>query len=222
MALWGIILQAAAGIVYGASYLIGVERIDKWEESRRAWLDDSKNRIKLSYLLTFITPLALVIYSYKVAGEVNTPWYFVILGFFVSWGIIVLVYTSFLLIWSKSKSIAEMLNNPRVNQMMQKSNIASIIIGIILIVLGGVAIKMLGDSVTITDMMSIFLLALALTALVFGFILVVMPGLYYVYILFVRGVTILFRPGKVVWILALSLYLAGCALLIMNEIYKLG
>jgi hypothetical protein len=218
VALIGVILQAAAGIVYGASYLIGVERIDKWKESRRVWLDDSKNRIKLSYLLTFITPLALVIYSYKVAGEVNTPWYFVILGFFVSWGIIVLVYTSFLLIWSKSKSIAEMLNSPRVNQMMQKSNIASIIIGIILMVLGGVAIKMLGDLVTITDMMSIFLLALALTALVFGFILLVMPGLYYVCILFVRGVSKLLKPGKAVWILVLSLYLAGCALLIRNEI----
>jgi hypothetical protein len=222
MALIGTILQAFAGIVYGVSYLVGVERIDKWKESKKAWLDNSKNRIKASYLLTFITPLALAIYSYKAAGEVNTPWYFVIVGFFVSWGIIVLVYTSFLLIWSKSKSIADMLDSPRVNQMMQKSNIASIIIGIMLMVLGGVAIKMLGDSATITDMMSIFLLALALTALVFGFILVVMPGLYYVYILFIRGVSILLKPGKAVWILALSLYLAGCALLIIHETHTTG
>jgi hypothetical protein len=222
MALWGIILQAAAGIVYGVSYLIGVERIDKWKESRRAWLDDSKNRIKLSYLLTFITPLVLVIYSYKVAGTVNTPWYFAILGFFVSWGIIILVYTSFLLRWSKSKSIADMLNSPRVNQMMQKSNIALLIIGITLMVLGGVGVKILVDLVTISGMISILLLALALTVLVFGFILVIMPGLYYVYILFVRGVSILLRPGKAVWILALSLYLAGCALLIINEIHAAG
>ena len=222
MALIGVILQAMAGIVYGLSYLIGVERIDKWAKSRRAWLDDSKNRIKLSYVLTFITPLALVIYSYKVAGEVNTPWYFVIVGCFVSWGIIVLVYTSFLLTWSKSKSIADMLKSPRMNQIMRKSNIASLVVGIALMVLGGVGIRMLVDRVTIGGMISIVLLALTLSALVFGFILVVMPGLYYVYMLFVRGVSTLLKPGKAVWILALSLYLAGCALLIANEVYTTG
>jgi hypothetical protein len=226
MALWGIILQAVAGIVYGASYLIGVGRIDKWKESRRAWLDDSKNRIKLSYSLTFITPLILVIYSYKVAGIVNTPWYATILGVVVSWGITAGIYTSFLLRWSKSKSIADMLNSPRVNQMMQKSNIASIILGIILMVLGGVATWKLSGMVVHTNISSvivpIILLALALTALVFGFILVVMSAVYYVYILFVRGISILLKPGKAVWILALSLYLAGCVLLIINETHTAG
>ena len=220
MALAGIILQAVAGMVYGLSYLIGVERIDKWKESRRAWLNGSKNRIKLSYLSTFITPLVLVLLLYRVVGEDSTPWYFLLLGFLVSWLIIVSVYTSFLLIWSKSKSIPDMLNSPRLNQMMQKSNIASVTAGVILMALGGVGIRMLGDSVTISNMVSILLLALALTALVFGFILATMSVLYYVYILFVRLVGILLKPGKAVWILALSLYLAGCALLIANELHN--
>lgn len=219
MALIGIILQALAGIVYGVSYLVGVKRIDKWKESRRAWLADSKNRIKLSYLLTFITPLVLVIYSYKVVGAVNTPWYAMIFGVFASWAITAGFYTSFLLSWSKSKSIADMLNSPRMNQMMQKSNVASIIIGIILLVLGGVAIKLLGGSITTTDVISIILLALALTALVFGFILVIMSGLYYIFVMFVRAASILLKPGKAVWVLALSFYLAGCALLIIHEIH---
>ena len=220
MALAGIILQAVAGMVYGLSYLIGVERIDKWKESRRAWLNGSKNRIKLSYLSTFITPLVLVLLLYRVVGEDSTRWYFLLLGFLVSWLIIVSVYTSFLLIWSKSKSIPDMLNSPRLNQMMQKSNIASVTAGVILMALGGVGIRMLGDSVTISNMVSILLLALALTALVFGFILATMSVLYYVYILFVRLVGILLKPGKAVWILALSLYLAGCALLIANELHN--
>jgi len=47
-----------------------------------------------------------------------------------------------------------------------------------------------------------------------------MSVLYYVYILFVRLVGILLKPGKAVWILALSLYLAGCALLIANELHN--
>ena len=222
MALIGIILQASAGIVYGVSYLIGVERIDKWKESRRAWLADSKNRIKVGYLLTLITPLALAIFANKVSMEVNTPWYAPILGVVVSWAITVGIYTSFLLIWSRSKSIADMLKSPRVNQMMQKSSIASIILGIILMAVGGVAIWRLLGLLTTAAIIPAVLLALALTALFIGFILVVMPALYYAYIVFVRGVSILLKPGKAVWILALSLYLAGCALLIINEIHTAG
>jgi uncharacterized membrane protein len=222
VALIGIILQASAGIVYGVSYLIGVERIDKWKESRRAWLADSKNRIKVGYLLTLITPLALAIFANKVSMEVNTPSYAPILGVVASWVITVGIYTSFLLIWSRSKSIADMLKSPRVNQMMQKSSIASIILGIILMAVGGVAIWRLLGLLTTAAIIPAVLLALALTALFIGFILVVMPALYYAYILFVRGVSILLKPGKAVWILALSLYLAGCALLIIHEMHIAG
>jgi len=106
---------------------------------------------------------------------------------------------------------------------MQKLNIASIILGIILMVLGGFTIvRAIHLVVTTTTIISVILLALALTALCVGFILVVMPGLYYVFLLLVWGVSILLKPGKVVWILALSLYLAGCALLIINETHTAG
>lgn len=223
MALIGVALQAFAGIVYGFSYLVGVERIDKWKESRKAWLSDSKNRIKLSYLLVFITPLPFAIHAHKVTGDVNTPWYAAVLGLTVSWGAIVLIYTSFLLIWSKSKSIADMLESPKVNQMMQKGNIASIIVGIVLMVLGAAAIIRLGEQATTpTTIISIIVLSIALTALFFGLVLLTMPGLYYVLYLFVSGAGLLFKPGKAVWILALCLYLAGCGLLITNEIYSAG
>jgi cytochrome b subunit of formate dehydrogenase len=106
--------------------------------------------------------------------------------------------------------------------MMQKSSIASIILGIILMAVGGVAIWRLLGLLTTAAIIPAVLLALALTALFIGFILVVMPALYYAYILFVRGVSILLKPGKAVWILALSLYLAGCALLIIHEMHIAG
>jgi len=225
MALIGIILQALAGIVYGFSYLIGVKRMDKWQQSAKAWLANSRNRVRVSYLLTFLAPLALVIYVYTLE-ENNIQWYFLILGFIFSWAFIVGIYASFLSIWNRSKSMADLINNPRGNQMIRKSNIASIVIGIMLMILGWVGVARLGGLVIgnniSSDIMPVILLTLALAAIYIGFVLVLMPTVYYICTLFVTGVSMLFRPGKAIWILALSLYLAGCALLITNEIYKPG
>jgi hypothetical protein len=225
MALIGIILQAAAGFVYGVSYLIGVKRIDEWSKSKKDWLANDRNRVKVSYSLTFLAPLALVIYTYKLEGD-NIQWYYLILGFIFSWAFIVGVYASFLSIWSRSKSIADLINNPRGDQMIRKSNIASIVIGVILMTLGWIGVGRLGGVVIGNNISStivpIILIILTLIALCIGFVLVLMPMAYYICVLFVKGVSMLFRPGKAVWILALSLYLAGCALLIINEIHTAG
>ena len=225
MALTGIILQALAGMVYGASYLIGVERMDKWQESKKAWLAESRNRVKVSYFLTFLAPLAMIISLYSLE-ENDIQWYFLILGFLCSWALIVVIYTGFLLFWSKSKSIPDLMNNPRVNQMVQRSNIASLIIGIILMILGGVGLGRLGGEVIGNNIGSsvipVILLTLALAGLNIGFILVLMPAIYYLCVLFVNGVTLLLRPGKALWILALSLFLAGSGCLMASEICKLG
>ena len=65
---------------------------------------------------------------------------------------------------------------------------------------------------------TIILLAIALTASFIGFVLVFMPVIYYLFILFVNCVSMLLRPGKAVWILALSLFLTGSGFLIANQI----
>lgn len=225
MALIGIILQAFAGFIYGVSHLIGEKRMDEWRQSAKAWLANSRNRVRVSYSLTFLVPLALVIYVYTLE-ENNIQWYYLILGFVFSWAFIVGVYASFLSIWSRSKSMADLINNPSGNQMIRKSNIASIVIGIILMILGGVGLQRLGGVVLgnniSSNIMPVILLTLALAALYIGFVLVLMPTVYYICTLFVTAVSMLLRPGKAVWILALSLFTAGFAFLVASEILKPG
>ena len=220
MALTGIILQALAGAIYGISYLVGNERMDKWRESTKTWLANARNRIIISYFMTFLTPLALAIYMSAIQ-ENNIEWYNLIPGVIIFWGFISLIWTSFLLSLTKSKKLANIFNHPRINQMMRNSNIVLIFVGIILVILGGIAIDRQTGLVIGTDIVSnivpIILLAIAMTAFFIGFVLVFMPVIFYLFILFVNCVGMLLRPGKAVWILALTLFLAGSVFLIINE-----
>ena len=221
MALTGLILQALAGAIYAIGYIVGNERIDKWKESTKTWLDNTKNRIRLSYLITFLMPLALAIYIYTIQED-NIEWYKLIPVVIMFWGFISITWTSFLLFLTKSKKIANIFYHPRVNQVMRKSNITSVVIGVILMTAGGFLLYWQAGLVTGTDINSIIvpiiLCALALTALFMGFALVIMPTIYYLFILLVNCVGMLLRPRKAVWILALILFLVGSAFLISDEL----
>ena len=221
MTLTGLILQALAGAIYGISYIIGNERIDRWGNSTKTWLDNTKNRIKVSYLITFFIPLLFAIYIYTIQGD-KLEWYQLIAVVILFWGFISLTWTSFLLYLTKSKKIVNIFNHPRVNQVMRKSNITSVVIGAILMTAGGFLFYWQAGFVTGTDIIPIIvpiiLCVLALTAYFIGFVLVIMQVIYYLFILFVNCVSMLLRPRKVVWILALILFLAGSAFLISGEI----
>lgn len=222
MSLIGLILQALAGTLYGISYILG-DRIDKWMESTKTWLTNTKNRVIISYFLTFLTPLALAIYMSVIQGN-NTEWYNLIPRVIIFWGFISLIWTSFLLSLTKSKKLADVFNHPRVGQVMRNSNITLIFLGIILMTLGVIVIGRQAGSVIGTDIISnlvpIILLAIAFTASFIGFVLVFMPVIYYLFILFVNCVRVLLKPGKVVWILALTLFLSGSVFLIIGEIVQ--
>lgn len=222
MVIIGLILQALAGTVYGLSYILG-DRIDKWMDFTKTWLANTKNRIIISYFLAFLAPLALAIYK-SIIQEDNTEWYNLIAGVIIFWGFISLIWTSFLLSLTKSKKLADLFNHPRISQAMRNSNITLIFVGIILMILGGIVIDRQAGLVVGTDIISnivpIILLAIAFTASFIGFILVFMPVIYYLFILSVNCVRVLFKPRKVVWILALTLYLAGFVFLIIDEIVQ--
>ncbi len=223
MVLIGLILQALAGFIYGVGYIIGAERMDKWRESTKTWLSNTKNRIIISYFATFLTPLALAIYT-STAQEDNIEWYTLIPGVIIFWGFFSLTWTSFLLSLTKSKKLANIFNHPKINQVMRNSNITLIGLGIILMIAGGILFGRQAPFVTGTEIIPIIvpitICAIALTGFFIGFILVFMPVIYYLSILFVNCVSMLLRPGKAVWILALSLFLAGSGLLISNGIMQ--
>lgn len=222
MALIGLILQALAGTIYGLSYILG-DRIDKWMEYTKTWLANTKNRIIISYFLAFLVPLALAIYV-SIIQEDNTEWYYLIPGVIIFWGFISLIWTSFLLSLTKFKKLADLFNHPRISQAMRNSNITLIFVGIILMILGGIVIDRQAGLVVGTDIISnlvpIILLAIALTASFIGFILVFMPIIYYLFVLSINCVRMLLKPRKAVWILALTLFLAGSVFLIIGEIVQ--
>jgi len=222
MSLIGLILLALAGTFYGVSYILG-DRIDKWMQSTKTLLTNTRIRIIISYFLAFLAPLALAIYE-SIIQEDNTEWYELILPVLLFWGFISLIWTSFLLSLTQSKKLADIFNHPRISQVMRNSNIALIFVGIILIVLGGIVIDRQAGLVVGTDIISnlvpIILLAIAFTASFIGIVLVFMPAIYYLSILFVNCVRVLLKPGKAVWIFALTLFLAGSVLLIIDEIVQ--
>jgi len=221
MALTGLILQAFAGAIYAISHIVGNEKMDKWGESTKTWLDNTKNRIRVSYLITFFIPLALGIYIYTIRED-NLEWYQLISVLIIFWGLFSITWTNFLLSLTRSKKIANIFNHPRVNQVMHKLNITSVVIGVILMTAGGFLFYWQAGFVTGTDIIAvivpIILCALALTAFFIGFALVIMPAIFYLFILFVNCFSMLLRPRKAVWILALILFLAGSAFLISGEI----
>ncbi len=221
MVLTGLILQALAGAIYGISYIIGNKRIDRWGNSTKTWLDNTKNRIKVSYLITFFIPLLFAIYMGTIQED-KLEWYQLIVVVIIFWGLTSLTWTSFLLYLTKSKKIANIFNHPRVNQVMRKSNITSVVLGTLLITAGIFLIRWQVGVITSNDLIHnivpIILLALAFTACFLGYALVIMPSFYYLFILFINCVSMLLRPRKAVWILALILFLAGSAFLIRGEI----
>ena len=221
MVLIGLIFLVLAGTIYGVSYIIGAERMNKWKESTNTWLSNTKNRIIISYFMTFLTPLALAIYT-STTQEDNIEWYNLILGVIIFWGFLSLTWTSFLLSLTRSKKLANILSHPRVNQVMRNSNITLIVLGIILMIAGGILFGRQAPFITGTEIIPIIvpiiICAIAITGSIIGFILVFMPVVYYLFILFVNCVSMLLKPGKAVGILALSLFLTGSGLLIANQI----
>ena len=222
MSLIGIILQALAGTLYGVSYILG-DRIDKWMQSTKTLLANTRIRIIISYFLAFLAPLALAIYE-SIIQEDNTEWYTLIPGVIIFWGLISLTWTSFLMSLTKSKKLADLFNHPRISQVMRNSNITLIFIGIILMILGGIVIDRQVGLVIGTDIIAnivpIILLAIAFAASFIGFVLVFMPGIYYLFILFLNCARVLLKPGKAVWILALTLFLTGSVFLIIDELIQ--
>ena len=222
MSLIGLILLALAGTFYGVSHILG-DRIDKWTQSAKILLENTKFRIMISCLLAFLSPLVLAIYL-SVTQEDNTEWYTLIPGVIIFWGLISLTWTSFLMSLTKSKKLFDLFNNPRINQVMRNSNITSIVLGIILMIAGGILLNRQAPFVTGTEIIPIIvpiiICAIALTGIFIGFILVLMPVVFYLFILFVSCLRVLFKPGKAVWIFALTLFLSGSVLLIIDEIVQ--